>query len=393
MGPYRDAADALRRDPGRPSDLFGARVNSFPLAIGARMFCAFLDSYSRGSAGGAAPADPAGGGSDRGPSWPEDARAGGAGGGGGSAANLNKAIKTTDGTTGIGPGKKARRAAARPRGGVAGLRRGRPNGTAGERLRLPGTVKERGAGRRRDSQCPATLSAGTRGWEERRRQGPPALSWMRPTRGMRSCATRSGEPGSSDAARDARKPPRRGASLCEKPQIHGRAARSGHLRSLDREFLFLPRGIIRGCLEANRLHCIIASGARRRLGERRCACPGYADARSGRARRARACGSRAGSRPAGARGAVTSPRPGARGAFANRRMRPGLRWRKMARGAARVRPHRYSSSGHDLAGTSMLPELVIHERLPVNSRSGFGFLASPSFSDFSPMLAGAPGGI
>ena len=87
VGPYRDATDALRRDPGRSSDLFGAWVNSFPLAIGARMFCAFLDSYSRGGAGGAAPADPAGGGSDRGPSWPEDARAGGAGAGaGGSSA-------------------------------------------------------------------------------------------------------------------------------------------------------------------------------------------------------------------------------------------------------------------------------------------------------------------
>ena len=41
----------------------------------------------------------------------------------------------------------------------------------------------------------------------------------------------------------------------------------------------------------------------------------------------------------------------------------------------------------------MSPELAIHGRLPVNSRSRFGFLPSPSFSGFSPMLAGALGGV
>ena len=48
VGPYRDAARAFQSEPGRSSDLFSAWFNSFPLAIGLRMFSAFVDSYSRG---------------------------------------------------------------------------------------------------------------------------------------------------------------------------------------------------------------------------------------------------------------------------------------------------------------------------------------------------------
>ena len=65
--PYRDAAKAFQSETGRPPDLFSVWFDSFPLAIGMRMFNAFVDSYSsrghgaeagtddsRGSAGGAA---------------------------------------------------------------------------------------------------------------------------------------------------------------------------------------------------------------------------------------------------------------------------------------------------------------------------------------------------
>ena len=45
---YREAADAFRTEPERSSDLLGAWLSSFPLAIGIRMFGAFLDSYSHG---------------------------------------------------------------------------------------------------------------------------------------------------------------------------------------------------------------------------------------------------------------------------------------------------------------------------------------------------------
>ncbi len=92
MGPYRAAADKFRLDAGRPPNLFGAWLNSFPLAIGARMFSAFLDTYSRGAASagagagaGAAPAGPVDGRSDRGAGWPADARTKGGAGGRGAA--------------------------------------------------------------------------------------------------------------------------------------------------------------------------------------------------------------------------------------------------------------------------------------------------------------------
>ena len=89
MGPYMAAANKLRLDAGRPPNLFGAWLNSFPLAIGARMFSAFLDSYNRGAASagagagaGAAPEEPTDRRSDRGAGWPADARAEGAASGG-----------------------------------------------------------------------------------------------------------------------------------------------------------------------------------------------------------------------------------------------------------------------------------------------------------------------
>ena len=82
VGPYREAVDTFGRDPGRSPDLFGAWLHSFPLAIGARMFGAFLDSYNRGGAfagagagTGAAPAGPAGARPDRGASGPAPVRA------------------------------------------------------------------------------------------------------------------------------------------------------------------------------------------------------------------------------------------------------------------------------------------------------------------------------
>ena len=92
VGPYRKAADEFRLHPERPSDLFGAWLSSFPLAIGARMFGAFLDSYSHGGAPagtgagtGEAPAGLSGGSSDRGAAGPADARAEGAAASGGTA--------------------------------------------------------------------------------------------------------------------------------------------------------------------------------------------------------------------------------------------------------------------------------------------------------------------
>ena len=50
VGSYREAVDTFSRDSGRSSDLFGSWFHSFPLAIGARMFGAFLDSYNSGGA-------------------------------------------------------------------------------------------------------------------------------------------------------------------------------------------------------------------------------------------------------------------------------------------------------------------------------------------------------
>lgn len=41
----------------------------------------------------------------------------------------------------------------------------------------------------------------------------------------------------------------------------------------------------------------------------------------------------------------------------------------------------------------MLPELFIHERLPVNILSRFGFLRSPSFTVFSLTVQGALDGV
>ena len=58
VGPYMEAAEALRQGPGRPPDLFRAWLSTFPLEIGPRMFGALLDSYGRG----AAPAEAGGGG-------------------------------------------------------------------------------------------------------------------------------------------------------------------------------------------------------------------------------------------------------------------------------------------------------------------------------------------
>lgn len=92
VGPYRKAADEFYLNPKRPSDLFGAWLGSFPLAIGARMFGAFLDSYGHGGAPagagagtGEAPAGLSGGSSDRGAAGPADARAEGAAASGGTA--------------------------------------------------------------------------------------------------------------------------------------------------------------------------------------------------------------------------------------------------------------------------------------------------------------------
>lgn len=71
--PYREAVDTFHLEPRRSSDLLSAWLDSFPLAIGARMFSAFLDSYSGGAASGGAddaaravPTDRAGACTDRG---------------------------------------------------------------------------------------------------------------------------------------------------------------------------------------------------------------------------------------------------------------------------------------------------------------------------------------
>ena len=69
------------------------------------------------------------------------------------------------------------------------------------------------------------------------------------------------------------------------------------------------------------------------------------------------------------------------------------RRRRVPQGEPPRRPCRYSSLGHDLAGTSMLPELGIHERLPVNSRLALGLSMRPRSSDFSSMPASTLGGI
>ena len=56
------------------------------------------------------------------------------------------------------------------------LRRERPDRTVGERLRLPGTIKEKGSKLTAGFERSTALSAGTQDWEERRLQRPPALS-------------------------------------------------------------------------------------------------------------------------------------------------------------------------------------------------------------------------
>ena len=61
------------------------------------------------------------------------------------AANPSKAIKTTNTITREGAKKRTRQATARLRGNAAGLRHERLNRTAGERLRPPGTIKEKGS--------------------------------------------------------------------------------------------------------------------------------------------------------------------------------------------------------------------------------------------------------
>lgn len=55
--PYRDAARAFQSEPGRSPDLFNAWFDSFPLAIGMRMFSAFVDSYSGRGRGAEADTD------------------------------------------------------------------------------------------------------------------------------------------------------------------------------------------------------------------------------------------------------------------------------------------------------------------------------------------------
>jgi len=61
------------------------------------------------------------------------------------AANLNKAIKTTNTITKKGVRKKTHQVTAHLKGNVTNLRHERLNRTVGERLRLPGTIKEKGS--------------------------------------------------------------------------------------------------------------------------------------------------------------------------------------------------------------------------------------------------------
>ena len=61
------------------------------------------------------------------------------------AANLNKAIKTTNTITRNGVEKKTRQVTAHLRGNVTNLRHERLNRSVGERLRMPGTIKEKGS--------------------------------------------------------------------------------------------------------------------------------------------------------------------------------------------------------------------------------------------------------
>lgn len=88
----RESRGLVCLNPERSPDLFGAWLGSFPLAIGARMFGSFLDSYSHGGAPagagagtGEAPAGLSGGSSDRGAASHADARAEGAAASGGTA--------------------------------------------------------------------------------------------------------------------------------------------------------------------------------------------------------------------------------------------------------------------------------------------------------------------
>ena len=61
------------------------------------------------------------------------------------AANLNKAIKTTNTITRNGVEKKTHQVTAHLRGNVTNLRHERLNRSVGERLRMPGTIKEKGS--------------------------------------------------------------------------------------------------------------------------------------------------------------------------------------------------------------------------------------------------------
>ena len=165
------------------------------------------------------------------------------------AASPSKAIRTTNTITGKGVEKRTRQATARLRGNAADLRHERLDRTAGERLRPPGTIKEKGS----------KLIAGFLMFYNfiRRHTGlgekapAEAAGFARCSQPVGRAHTQRalGESGSSGRGAGRKKTAsRHGAPLCEKPQIRGRAARNGHLRCPDREFLFLSCGRFCGCL-------------------------------------------------------------------------------------------------------------------------------------------------
>ena len=142
-------------------------------------------------------------------------------------------------------------------GGAASLRRERLGRTVAEEIRLPGAIKERGQANSgiRNVLQPYPQA---RGREERRRQGRRRCHGCAQPAGPAHAQLVRGSRDRAAVARDARKPPH-GAERRSRKAANSRRreAQRKLAHRLDRELLFMPRGRICGCLEANRLRRII----------------------------------------------------------------------------------------------------------------------------------------
>ena len=142
-------------------------------------------------------------------------------------------------------------------GGAASLRRERLGRTVAEGIRLPGAIKERGQANSgiRNVLQPYPQA---RGREERRRQGRRRCHGCAQPAGPAHTHLVRGSRDRAAVARDARKPPHGTECRSRKAaNSRRREAQRKLAHRLDRELLFMPRGRICGCLEANRLRRII----------------------------------------------------------------------------------------------------------------------------------------